>query len=75
MTEEEWPVSWEGHRRAQLRDVAKIPIVERLEWLRDALELARSSGALAHSCEARDREALRVWNAERAPDAPGQASA
>lgn len=65
MAEEEWAVSWDAHRRAQLRDVATLSIAERLAWLQEALELARSSGALALSCETRDREALRVWNSER----------
>lgn len=45
--ERDWPVTWEDERRVQLRDVAALPLAQRLEWLDEALELAKDCGALA----------------------------
>lgn len=41
MAAEDWSaVTWEGARRAQLRDQARLTPEERLRWLEEALELA-----------------------------------
>jgi hypothetical protein len=38
--EQGWDAGWEGHRRAQLRRWAKLPLEEKLEWLEEAQRLA-----------------------------------
>lgn len=41
MAAEDWSaVTWEGARRAQLRDQARLTPEERLRWLEEALKLA-----------------------------------
>lgn len=41
MAAEDWSaVTWEGARRAQLRDQARLTPEKRLRWLEEALELA-----------------------------------
>lgn len=50
--DDEWPVTWQAHGRAQLREIAALTPEQRLEWLEEAIELAYRSGALAL---ARDR--------------------
>lgn len=43
---DDWGVSWEGHRRAQLtRGLAATP-AQRLAWLEEMLALAYRTGAL-----------------------------
>lgn len=31
-----WEVGWEGHRRAQARRMAALPLAEKLRWLEEA---------------------------------------
>lgn len=48
MAVEDWSaVTWEGARRAQLRDQARLTPDERLRWLEQALELAKHGGSRA----------------------------
>lgn len=48
MAAEDWSaVTWEGARRAQLRDQARLTPAERLRWLEEALELARLGASRA----------------------------
>lgn len=48
MAAEDWSaVTWEGARRAQLRDQARLTPAERLRWLEEALELARQGTGVA----------------------------
>jgi hypothetical protein len=36
-----WDGGWEGHRRAQLRRLAQLSLIEKIEWLDEAHELVR----------------------------------
>jgi len=57
----EWPVRWAANRRAQLREVASLPVEQRVELLEQMLEDADRSGALTRACARREAEHLRVW--------------
>ena len=35
-----WECGWEGHRSAQLRRMAGLPLSEKLQWLEEAQRLA-----------------------------------
>lgn len=39
VTEEEWPVGWEGHERDQLERTSRLPLSAKLQWLEEAQEL------------------------------------
>jgi hypothetical protein len=60
----DWPVSWDEHRRAQLREIARLPVQERVRWFEEARELARASGALERSCRVREQQIQRRWAGE-----------
>ena len=36
-----WPKGWEGHRRAQLLRMARLPFSQKLDWLDQANRLVR----------------------------------
>jgi hypothetical protein len=36
-----WPARWDGHERAQLRRLSRLPLAEKLRWLEEADELVR----------------------------------
>ncbi|NOT00939.1 MAG: hypothetical protein HOP29_09945 [Phycisphaerales bacterium] len=38
--DQEWDRGWDGHEKRQLRRLADLPFVEKLEWLEEAQELA-----------------------------------
>lgn len=37
----EWEVGWEGHERAQIRRMARLSLIEKLQWLEEAHRLVR----------------------------------
>jgi len=39
--EHEWEVGWEGHDLAQQRRMARLTMIEKLQWLEDAHRLVR----------------------------------
>jgi hypothetical protein len=39
--QEPWEQGWEGHELAQLRRLARLSLVEKLDWLEEAHRLAR----------------------------------
>jgi len=50
---------WDEHRRRQIRDVARgTTPTQRLDWLEEALRLARDSGALARERRVRAKANL-----------------
>ncbi len=44
--EREWERGWEGHREAQRRRLARLPLREKLQWLEEAHRLVRGLGRL-----------------------------
>ena len=36
-----WAARWDGHERAQLRRLSRLPLAEKLRWLEEADELVR----------------------------------
>ena len=36
-----WERGWDGHRQAQLRRLARLPLVEKLRWLEEADRIVR----------------------------------
>lgn len=65
MREASWPVTWAAHRRRQLREVARLPLDERIRWLEEQLEAARRNGTLERACRRRDRRIARMWAGDR----------
>lgn len=59
--DELWPVTWDAHRRRQLREIARVPLEERIRWLEEELDAARETGILARACERRDRWIAKMW--------------
>lgn len=56
-----WPVTWDANRRRQLREMAGVPIAQRVEWLEERLDEARRSGALERACRRRDGWIELMW--------------
>lgn len=46
-TDTEWPVTWSEVEDAQLRDWLRTTPAQRLKWLEEMLEFARTAGALS----------------------------
>jgi hypothetical protein len=36
-----WPRGWDGHERQQLKEWAKLPLSQKLEWSEQAYRIAR----------------------------------
>jgi hypothetical protein len=47
--EEEWPVTFEANRRAQLMENLKLTPEQRLQWVEQAIAFAYEAGALKPS--------------------------
>jgi hypothetical protein len=37
-----WEPGWEGHRRAQMLRLARLPLAEKLQWLEEAQKLVEA---------------------------------
>lgn len=62
MSDADNPFTFEGARRAQLRDaVLNTTPEERVRWLEEALRLAEQSGALARTREKERAYWERLW--------------
>ena len=48
-SDDDWPVTWEASRSAQLADMARATPAQRLVWLERALRLAQATGALSRA--------------------------
>jgi len=46
-TDTDWPVTWSEVEDAQLRDWLRTTPAQRLKWLEEMLEFARTAGALS----------------------------
>lgn len=46
-TDTDWPVTWSEVEDAQLRDWLRTTPAQRLAWLEEMLEFARTAGALS----------------------------
>jgi hypothetical protein len=43
--EQGWDRGWEGHRRAQMRRLARLTLAQKLAWLEEAHRLVRAVAA------------------------------
>ena len=48
----EWERGWEGHREAQRRRLAQLPLTEKLRWLEEADRIVRHLGRAAERRDA-----------------------
>ena len=44
-----WERGWEGHTEAQLRRLARLPLVKKLEWLEQAHRVVRLLRSTTHT--------------------------